>query len=439
MTAAPSRVHIDIPRYSPGFYGYAGWFLGALFFFYAWILRVSPSVMVEHLMRDFAVSGVILGNLSAFYFYAYAALQMPVGVAMDRWGPRKVMSIAVLGAGVGCLIFAAAPTVEVAYLGRLLIGAGCAFGLLGALVLAGTWFPPRRFALLSGLAMAFGLSGGIVGQAPISFLVEGQGWRVTIVILGLFALALAMLIWAFTRDRPPGAAVPAGHAASADPEPVLAALWRVAKHPQTIAIAFYTGLASSPMLAFGALWGVPYTMTRYSVERPVAAFATSMLLFGFVVGGPLSGWFSDRIGRRKLPIVIGTVVGGAAMTVAIYVPGISFQFYYILLFFAGFGSAAMVVAYALTREHNAGGGTGAALGLVNMAAVAGGAVFQPLIGLLLDLQWDGAMKGGARVYGLAVYETALLTVPALFVLALAFTFAIRETRCRPVEATPKPA
>ena len=131
--------------------------LGALFFFYAWILRVSPSVMVEHLMRDFAVSGAILGNLSAVYFYAYAALQMPVGMALDRWGPRKVMSIAVLGAGAGCLIFAAAPNVEVAYLGRLLIGAGAAFGLVGGLVLAGNWFPPHRFAMLSGLIMASGL------------------------------------------------------------------------------------------------------------------------------------------------------------------------------------------------------------------------------------------------------------------------------------------
>jgi len=419
----------------PGFTGYAGYALGAAFFFYAWILRVSPSVMVDQLMRDFAVSGAVLGNLSAFYFYAYAALQMPVGLALDRWGPRKVMSLGVLAAGAGCLIFAAAPGVEVAYLGRTLIGAGAAFGLLGGMLLAGAWFSPRRFAMLSGLLMTTGLLGGIVGQAPMALLVEAEGWRRSIVYLGAFALLLGFVMWLLIRDRPPGKAKPA--AAPVDggsvPAGVLAALWRVARHPQTIAIAFFCGLVASPMLAFGALWGVPYAQARFGVDRPGAAFATSMLLFGFVVGGPLCGWLSDRIGRRKLPLVAGTLLGGLAMAAALYLPGVGFKAYQALLFTAGFTSTGMVVAYALTREHNAGGGTGAALGLVNMAAVMGGAVFQPVVGLLLDLQWTGTLAGGARVYTLPAYENAMLVMPALYLAALLFALAIRETWCRPVE------
>ena len=157
-----------------------------------------------------------------------------------------------------------------------------------------------------------------------------------------------------------------------------------------------------------------------------------MLLFGFVVGGPFWGWASDRIRRRKSPLIFGLVVGGTALTIALYVPGIAIELYYLLLFFCGFGSAAMVVAYALTREHNATRGTGAALGLVNMAAVAGGAVFQPVIGLLLDLQWDGVLAGGARIYAVSAYKTAFITLPALFVLALCCAVFVRETRCRPV-------
>ena len=447
---------IDSGSSGPGFVGYAGYALGAAFFFYAWILRVSPSVMVDALMRDFAVSGAVLGNLSAFYFYAYAALQMPVGMALDRWGPRKVMSLGVLLAGGGCLIFASAPSVEVAYLGRTLIGAGAAFGLLGGMLLAGAWFSPRRFAMLSGLLMTTGLLGGIVGQAPMALLVEAEGWRRSIIYLGLFALLLGLCMWLVIRDRPPhissgkadGGKVaadcsvepsPDRPSASSEAEGVLAALWRVAKHPQTIAIAFFCGLSASPMLAFGALWGVPYAQTRFGVDRPAAAFATSTLLLGFVVGGPLCGWLSDRIGRRKLPIVLGASLGGVAMTAALYLPGVSFEVYHALLFVTGFASTGMVVAYALTREHNAGGGTGAALGLVNMAAVMGGAVFQPVVGLLLDLQWTGALKGGARVYDLAAYDNALLTMPALYVAALLFALVIRETWCRPVGPPPGPA
>jgi len=430
----------------PGFVGYAGYALGAVFFFYAWILRVSPSVMVDALMRDFAVSGAMLGNLSAFYFYAYAALQMPVGMALDRWGPRKVMSLGVLLAGAGCLIFASALSVEVAYLGRTLIGAGAAFGLLGGMLLASAWFSPRRFAMLSGLLMTTGLLGGIVGQAPMALLVEAEGWRRSIVYLGLFALLLGLCMWLVIRDRPPHAAgaksgTPSSDrpSAAAEADGVLAALWRVAKHPQTIAIALFSGVISSPILAFGALWGVPYAQTRFGVERPAAAFATSMLLLGFVVGGPFAGWVSDRIGRRKLPLVVGASVGGVAMTAALYLPGVSFVAYQVLLFVTGFASTGMVVAYALTREHNAGGGTGAALGLVNMAVVMGGAVFQPVVGLLLDLQWTGTLKGGARVYALAAYDNALLTMPALYLAALLFVLVIRETWCRPVTTPPEPA
>jgi MFS family permease len=438
--ARPADPMTAAARPTPGLTGYAGYALGAVFFFYAWILRVSPSVMVDPLMRDFAVSGAILGNLSAFYFYAYAALQMPVGMALDRWGPRKVMSLGVLLAGAGCLIFAGAPSVEVAYLGRTLIGAGAAFGLLGGMVLAAAWFSPRRFAMLSGLLMTTGLMGGIVGQAPMALLVEAEGWRRSIIYLGLFALLFGLVMWLVIRDRPGHARGPrpvAGAAASG--EGVLLALWRVARHPQTIAIAFFCGLIASPMLAFGALWGVPYAEARFGVDRAAAAFATSMLLFGFVVGGPLCGWLSDRIGRRKLPMVAGTALGGLAMAAALYLPGVSFVAYKVLLFAAGFASTGMVVAYALTREHNAGGGSGAALGVVNMAAVMGGAVFQPVVGLLLDLQWAGTLKGGARVYALEAYDNAMLTMPALYLAALLFALAIRETWCRPVAAEARPA
>lgn len=196
--------HPPLPTGRAAWTGYAGWTLAALYFFYAWILRVSPSVMVDELMRDFAVTGAILGNLSAVYFYAYAAIQMPVGMALDRWGPRRVLSIAALVAGVGAGLFAWAPGVQVAYLGRALIGGGCAFGLVGSMVLAAAWFPPRRFALLSGLALGIGFVGGIGGQAPLAVLVEAQGWRASLGMLAAGALVLSAATWLVTRDRPPG-------------------------------------------------------------------------------------------------------------------------------------------------------------------------------------------------------------------------------------------
>ncbi len=415
--------------------GYVSWGLAVAFFFYAWVLRVAPSVMVEQLMRDFAVSGAVLGNLSAIYFYLYAVLQMPVGMAHDRWGPRRVLSLATLLAGAGALIFAVAPTVEFAYLGRALVGAGAAFGFVGSMVIASAWFPPRRFALLAGLALAFGFLGGIGGQAPLAILVDLLGWRSCMLLLAVAAVGLSLAIWLLARDRPEGNLTP-GSRGSAGYASILAALWRVARQPQTVATALFAGLLAAPTLAFGALWGVPYAMMAYGIGRPAAAFTMSFILLGWVAGSPFWGWLSDRLGLRKPPLIVAAVLSTVTLALALYLPDLSLEMFRVLLFLNGVGAAGMSVSFALAREQNAQSGTGAALGIVNMAAVAGGAIFQPIIGLLLDMQWDGASADGARLYSLAAYRSAFLVLPGLCALAAAATLVIRETRCQPVAAVP---
>ena len=143
------------------------WSTGAMFFFYAWVLRVAPSVMVEELMREFAVGAGVLGHLSAAYFYGYAGMQIPVGLLLDRFGPRRLMTVAALACAGGCILFAVSDTLTAATVGRFLIGACAAFSLVGAMAIAGQWFP-AHFAILSGLAMAAGMTGGMVGQAPLA-------------------------------------------------------------------------------------------------------------------------------------------------------------------------------------------------------------------------------------------------------------------------------
>jgi MFS family permease len=411
--------------------GLAAWSLAAFGFFFAWVLRVSPSVMVEPLMADFQVGGALLGTLSGLYFYTYAILQAPAGLMMDRWGPRRALALAAFVTAAGCALFAAAPSIEVAYLGRLLIGGGVGFAFLGSLVLASAWFPPRRFAMFSGLGMSVGLLGGIAGQAPLAMIVESAGWREAMTALAAAALVLAAASWLVIRDGPsPRAQRPP----SGGGEPVLRGLWMVVRRPQTLMIALFAGLMSAPMLSFGALWGVPYTMQAYGLGKIEAASVMAPILFGFIAGAPAWGWLSDRIGRRKLPMHAGAITGFLATAGAIYIPGLPLVAYSVLLFFMGFGGACMAVSYAATREHNAKGGTGAALGFVNMCSVLGGAVFQPLLGWLLDLQWDGNLVAGARVYAVEAYRLAFIVLPALPIVGFLAALRVRETYCRPYAA-----
>ena len=174
---------------------------GALFFFYAWVLRVAPSVMVEELMRDFAVGAGVLGHLSAAYFYGYAGMQIPVGLLLDRFGPRRLMTVAALVCAAGCVLFATSDTLTAATAGRFLIGASAAFSLVGAMAIAGQWFAADQFAILSGLAMAMGMAGGVFGQAPLRLAVEASDWRTTTLLLAAAGGALGVFIWATVTPR----------------------------------------------------------------------------------------------------------------------------------------------------------------------------------------------------------------------------------------------
>lgn len=430
-SAAPSR---HPPRQTVPLLAYAGWLVAAVFFFYAWVLRVAPSITVEPLMRDFAVGGAIVGNLSAVYFWAYAVLQIPCGLFTDRWGPRRVLTVAILATGLGCAVMGFAPSIELAYAGRALIGFGAAFAFVGGMVIAGIWLPARRFAFFSGVALAVGLAGGVIGQGPLAAAVAALGWRDYMVALAGWALIHALLAWLLIRDRPPRPAPdkPADSAAAVPrPEPMRRSLVRALRQPQNYLLAAFAFLLSVPILGFGGLWGVPYTVARFGVDTAAAGFAMAAMLLGVACGGPLWGLLSDRLGRRKPVLLAGGVLGLAAAGAAIYAPGLPFGAFRICVFLAGFGASAMVTAFALGREHNDARSAGTALGLINMCTVLSGAVSQPLIGLLLDLSWTGETVNGARVYAVAAYQEAFLLLPACYLAGLLVWLALRETHARP--------
>lgn len=401
---------------------FLGWLTGALFFFYAWVLRVAPSVMVEELMRDFAVGAAAIGNLSAFYYYGYAGMQIPIGLMMDRFGPRRLMTAAGLACALGCVVFALGEAFWAVSAGRFLIGASAAFSLVGAMAVAGQWFPPTRFALLSGLAMLLGMAGGVFGQAPLRFAIDALDWRTASLLLGLGGLALAGSAWATVRDR---------RRSAGGLGRMLGGLGQVLRNPQTWLIAGAGLGTTAPLLGFAGLWGVPYLAVTHGLDRTAAAGVTSTLFIGWGLGAPVLGWLSDRIGLRRPPFVAGLAICASAVAALVYLPGLPVPAVIALCFVCGFGGSAQIVGFAAVREHNGAGVSGAAIGFVNAAVTGGGALYQPLLGWLLDLNWSGEMAAGARVYDLAAYQAAFGVLVAAIAGGLACTLAMRETHCRP--------
>ena len=395
-----------------------GWFFCALFFFYAFVLRVAPAVMVEELMREFTVGAAILGYLSATYLYIYAALQIPLGLVVDKYGLRGVVAGACAVCGIGSVVFSLAENVYVAYLGRGLVGAGAAFSFVGALNMAARWFP-SRFAVLGGWAQMMGSVGGFVGQAPLSMAVAVFGWRNCNLSLGAGGIFLAVLLLFTVRD-------PKKNGNSNDNLSIWLGLKYVCTNSQTWLATLAAAGLTGTLLAFAGLWGVPYLMAAREIDKPSAASFISIIFIGWAVGAPFFGWLSDRIGKRRVLLLCGTA--GAALTIStiIVFPKLSTILIIPVLTLKGFFSASMILGFALAKENNPAESSGVALGLINTFVVGSGAILQPVVGVLLDYTWSGQTSGGVRIFDVEAFQVSMAILPLICLLSFVSAFYIRE-------------
>lgn len=389
--------------------GWAAFVLGASFFGHEFVQRVSTSILVADLMAEFAVGGAVLGSLSAFYFYAYAGMQIPVGVLMDRFGPRRLMSFAAAVSATGALIFAFAPAIEFAYLGRAMIGLGASFSWIGALTVATLWLPAGRFAMLTGLLQAGGMAGGVLGQAPLALMVAELGWRYALGALAMVGASLALAMYLVVPD--------AARPNAAQSRPRLTDGLRVAARNRQTWLNMLFGLAmTGTMLAFAGLWAVPWLETVHGFSRASAASLASAMFLGWGIGAPLIGVVADRVARRKAIMVgCGSAMSGTLL-VLLYVPGLPTALLACLLFANGAFASSMILSYGAARDHSPPDASGAVYGIVNTGVVGSGALFQPTIGALLDLNWQGAMREGARLYDADAYAVAFGVLPAIAIL-----------------------
>lgn len=413
------------------YYPWLIWGVAAACFFCEYFARVSPGVMVPDLMRDFHVTALALGGLSAFFYYAYVSMQLPVGILVDRFGPRRLLSVTTFLFGIGCLVFASAKTVHHAELGRLLMGFGAAFAFVSSLKLATVWFPAKRFGLLAGMTQSLGMLGGAMGQAPVSYAVSNFGWRDTIFAMALLFMCLAIIVFVIVRDKPMHLHVIHNELASG--RKLLAGLRTVLTNQQSWINALYAGLIYSPTAALAELWGASFLSQTNLLTLHEAAFGIGLIFIGWGAGGPLAGWLSDNIGRRR-PIMIGSAIACCLlMTCIIYMPGLTKCTLYILLFLYGICNTGLATSYAVASEINPHSIAGTSMAFSNMASVLVGAAFQPLIGALLDMHWTGKIVDGARFYTADNFRSALFLLPICLGVSALIAYFIKETYCKNLE------
>ena len=405
------------------------WGAAALFFFYEYLQRVAPSVMVPDLMRAFHIEGAAIGELGAFYYYAYAVLQIPVGVLADRYGPKRPLVMAALLCAGGSLLFAAAQSLGTAELGRLLIGAGSGFAFVCCLRLAANWFPESHFGLLVGLTNMLGMVGAISGEAPLAAMVIRFQWRGTFYFLMALAIVLAVLILIVVRDHPGPKARTQGFQEGSWPK-LFSDLKVVLGNPQSWFNGIYAGCINAPLAAFGALWGVSFMSGVYGLGAEAAAASISILFVGCMLGSVFYGWISDHLGKRKPPMIMSGIFSLAIMLAIIYIGNMPVFLANALLFALGFMGQGPVIAYAAGREVNPSAAAGISSGLINTLLIGMGAASQTLVGWLLEQHWTGTMKGNEPIYTAPDFRFAMNILIVLLVIGIISSFLIRETHCR---------
>jgi MFS family permease len=405
-------------------YAWIIWGLGAAYFFLEYLARVAPAVMVPELMKAFQVNALSLGSLSAFFYYAYIIMQVPVGALMDRFSPRRLLTIMAALCGVSCFLFAAADSLALAQLTRFFMGFSASFAFIGTLKIDNISFPPYRLGFLAGCTQGLGMLGAAVGSYTMALSVSHMGWRWTMVLVGGSLVILAILIAIIIRD-PQNQSAGETHVSSTKD------LWpgfvEVLRNSQSWLNALYAGLIYAPTAAFAELWGISYLKRIYGLSTTTAAAVIGSIFIGWVVGGPLVGFISDRIKQRRPVMIVSGLASLIFMTIALYVPNLPLVVLVGCLFLYGVSNAGVAIAYTVSGEINPRPVAGMSMAFANMASVIVGAAFQPIIGWLLDILWDNQIENGIRIYSAHAFKLAVLVLPICLFLGFLVSFLVKES------------
>lgn len=409
--------------------------LGALFYAYEYLLRISPSAMEPALRAHFDLSATGFGALSALYYYAYVPMQLPVGVLMDRFGPRRLLTIACFICVVGSFMFAGTNVLMVAGIGRFLVGAGSAFAFVGVLKLASIWLPEDKLGMVAGITAALGTAGAMFGDKVLGGMVETSGWQQTVNYTAIFGIGLMFVLWFcikdHKRDLNSGGTIDSFKKNMID----LVIILRI---KQVWINGLYGCLVYLPTTIFAELWGIPYFTHAHGLSSSDAGFANMLLFFGFMLGAPTMGFISDKIKRRKLPMLVGAVGAAIVMMMILYIPALDKQMLYGLLFLLGLLYSAQAIVFAVGRELSPNEAAGTAIAITNMIVMIGAMFLQPLVGRLLDWSFHlnqslSSVPGLSadkiqKLYSAADYQFALSIIPiGIVIAAILVGFFIKET------------
>lgn len=381
--------------------------LAAIFYCYEYILRIAPSVMRLELMKTYGLSNAGVGILAAWYYWAYVPLQIPVGLVMDRWGPRKILTLACLLCALGTYFFAAAKLLIIAQIGRFMVGFGSAFAYVGVLKITNLWLPRKFFAMMVGLCTALGTivagSGAIIMTKCMSFV----GWQNTLYIFAILGIILTIVLCSFVRDKSDQEITQSNRAVH-EGRSLAAELLEVIKIKQLLFNGFIGCLTYLPVTVFAEMWAVPFLKISH-FNKDQAALGAFLVFLGFGLGAPFWGIFSDWIHSRKRPLILGASIAGICAWLVLYHRPTNLYLIYSLLFFMGLFASAQVIVFAVGNDICHPRLSATTVSYTNFFVMLGGMFVQPLVGITME-HWHIPLAKALMILPLGLSISVILTL-----------------------------
>lgn len=384
--------------------------------------RLCPAVIALDIQTSFGITGTLLGVLGSAYFYTYAIMQLPTGLMADSWGPRKTVSVFFVIAGIGSILMGVASNLPMAIFGRILVGIGVSTVFVCNFKLLSEWFTTRQFLIMGSAFMAMGGIGALSSSAPLAWVSNVFGWRLTLIGVGVITLIMAVLVFAFVRNRPSDMGLPPiGAVLHAEKERIglMSGMKMVITSGRFWPVSIWAFFVIGISFAVGGLWGGPYLMQVYGLSKTAAGGVLSTFALSLIFGSPALGWIGNRFGRKPALIGCSIIMLAVCGLMSLYVDSMSLPVLYILfflLFFTGGPSGPIVATVA--KELFPITISGTSVGTVNLFPFAGGAFFQILVGAVLTANRLGeaqyAVSGFRYMFIICLGGAAISLVAAIF-------------------------
>ncbi len=392
------------------------WFLGSFFYAYQYILRVLPSIMMKDLMEKFHIDASAFGQYSGLYYIGYAGMHIPLGILLDRFGPRLVLPICVLLTSVGLLPLLYAENWIYPGIGRLLIGMGSSAAILGVFKIIRMFFREEKFTFVLGCSVTCGLIGAIYGGLPIKYFMQTYDWSVVIHCMIAISVLLAITLFLLAPKQE----------VTASEQGWLTSVKTVLRNPQVIIVCLLAGCMVGPLEGFADVWGTEYLKTAYNVNDALAASLPSLIFLGMCFGSPILSWAAEKSKAYIGFIIISAFIMGIAFFLLLngsYSINLLPVVFFVIGIFCAYQILAIYQASTYVKENLVALTTACA----NMIIMTFGYFFHSLIGKIMMLQ--GSETATSYTYSTLAYTKALMIIPmGLFVGGIGFTLFSLQKR-----------